>query len=101
MRKEMDLILSEDRPEKTFAAKWLNRAYRICFIWNVIMGITLFLQFLLFIISKSADYIIPGQGYIYGGAGIINAALVGGDVIVDKLSEKMYQKVDNNGTSDK
>jgi len=97
MQRELNLINSEVKDnsttagtaKKTFAAKWLNRAYRLCVFWNIITSLTIFGQILLFIITEDSAMIIPGQGYIYGGATLINGALVGGDMIVDKLTEKM------------
>jgi hypothetical protein len=100
MKREIDIISAEvqdpntpaTKAKDTFASKWLNRAFRLCIAWNLITVITVLSQLTLFIIKKSPDYIIPGQGYIYGGATLINAALVGGDMIVDKITERLYPK---------
>jgi len=97
MQRELSLINEEVQDhtttatvaKKTFAAKWLNRAYRLCIFWNVLTGLTILGQILLFIITEDSAMIIPGQGYIYGGAGLVNGALVGGDAIVDKLTERL------------
>lgn len=97
MKREMLLIDSEVKDtttaateaKRTFAAKWLNRAFRLCVAWNIITAGTILAQVIIFFITENTDMVIPGQGYIYGGATLINAALVGGDMIVDKLTERL------------
>ncbi len=70
---------------KTFASKWLSRAYRLCTFWNYFAVSVAISQVCLLIFLRPAVVTIPGATAIYTSAGVITGALVGGEKIVEKL----------------
>jgi len=71
---------------KSWVRKWLDRAYVIVKLWTGFAVLTMIAQVVLFYFNKQS--IIPGSGAIYTSAGIIAAAWVGGDQIVDRIQSK-------------
>ena len=94
MRKDIEQIQAEvttetkaNKPQKTFAYKWMQRAYRLTIGVDLFAVLLMILQFVLFVAVKEAP-VIPGQAVVYSGAMLITAAFVGGEEIVDKIMDK-------------
>lgn len=90
MRQDIEHIqaeATETKPQKTFAYKWMQRAYRLTIGVDIFAALLMVLQFILFIVVKEAP-VIPGQAMVYSGAMLITAAFVGGEEIVDKIMDR-------------
>lgn len=82
-----DPTVSAVKQKKTFAARWLNRAYNLCKLWLLFAFVTFVAQIVLLFMYPDKALVIPGQSLIYGGAAAIGAALVGGEKIAGNLKQ--------------
>ena len=71
--------------EKTFAAKWLNQAYKLVLIMISFSVVVVATQVILFVLFPENEMIIPGQAVIHSFSGAAATALVGGEKIAGKV----------------
>lgn len=94
----VDPSTSAQRPEDTFAVKWLNRVYNVVWWWNWFAAIVFGSQVIVFAVGSIfpslgiSNIEIPGQAIVYGAAGTLSAAYVGGEKIVDRLNQNRVNR---------
>jgi len=72
--------------KKSWARKWLDRAYYIVILWTIFAMFIVIVQVIFLYLNKSSA--IPGASAIYTSAGVIATTWVGGDQIVDRIQRK-------------
>ena len=95
MNTELDVIKKEiddpttqaKKPKETFAYKWLTRAYRLAMIWSIIVMFAIVMQVIV-VAYINKDFVIPGLPTLFGVAGVIVGALVGGEKAVDFIKSR-------------